>query len=169
MIKKLGWGFGRCNQRCKHCYNASKPKAPEYTFEQLRTVADKVCPVIKDINYGTGEFVFNPNTLDLAEYVAETYPHVHQALTTNGTTIVMMRPAKVKRLFHDVDVSLDFPSEERHNAFRVHPRAWVYVHDALSVLKDQGIPRSVVSCVTSQTTNDDIVGLLEIARKYGAT
>lgn len=168
-IRKLGWGFGRCNQRCKHCYNASKPHAPVYEFSQLKQVADKVCPVISDINYGTGEFFVNPNTTDLCEYIADIYPHVHQALTTNGSTVVMMRPEKVARLFHDVDVSLDFPDEARHNEFRQHTRAWSWVHEALGILQAHSVPRSIVTCVTSQTNNDDIVGLLEIARQYGAT
>jgi len=167
-IKKIGWGFGRCNQHCVHCYNASKPTGPEYTFEQLRKIADKICPQIEDINFGTGEFFFNPNTLDLAEYIKEKYPYVHQALTTNGSTVVMMRPEKIAKLFHDVDVSLDFPSEEKHNTFRGHKKAWQWVHEALIVLQDQRVPRSIVTCVTSQTTNSDIQGLLEIAKKYDA-
>jgi len=111
-IKKLGWGFGRCNQFCDHCYNSSKRHAPEYTFNQLKTVADKVCIHVDDINYGTGEFFMNPNSTDLCEYIADTYLHVKQAITSNGSTIVMMRPEKVKRLFHDVDISLDFPDEK---------------------------------------------------------
>lgn len=168
-IKKVGWGFGRCNQFCEHCYNASKPKAPEYTFAELKAVADKICPFITDINYGTGEFVINPNTPDLAEYVADTYPHVAQAVTSNGYSIVALRPEKVKRLFHDVDVSLDFPDATRHNAFRRHKSAWAWVQEALAILQEQGVPRSVVTCVTSKTTDDDIIGLLEIARRFGAT
>lgn len=167
-IKKIGWGFGQCNQHCKHCYNASKPTGPKFTFSQLKYVADKVCPHIDDINYGTGEFYFNPNTLDLAEYVREAYPHIHQALTTNGSTVVMMRPEKVAKLFHDVDVSLDFPSAEKHNTFRGHKKAWKWAHEALAILQDHGVSRSVVTCVTSQTTNSDIQDLLEIAQKYDA-
>lgn len=168
-IRKVGWGFGRCNQRCRHCYNASKPNAPQYTFAQLKGIADKVCPHITDINYGTGEFFVNPNSTDLCEYVADAYPHVAQAVTSNGSTIVMMRPEKVKRLFHDVDISLDFPDEKKHCDFRQHPKAWEWVINALEILAEQAIPRSIVTCVNSQTTNNDILGLLEIAQKCGAT
>lgn len=168
-IKKLGWGFGRCNQRCKHCYNASKSQGPAYTFAQLRAVADKVCPGITDINYGTGEFFVNPNSVDLCEYIADTYPYISQAVTSNGSTIVMMRPEKIRSLFHDVDVSLDFPDERRHCEFRVHPKAWTWVIEALEILRDQNVPRSIVTCVNSQTTDSDIAGLLELAKKYDAT
>lgn len=167
-IRKLGWGFGRCNQFCKHCYNASKPVAAEYTFKQLKQIADKVCPDISDINYGTGEFFSNPNTLFLADYIKKQYPKVKQALTSNGSTVIMINPEKILTIFHDVDVSLDFPDKKRHNAFRRHERAWDWVQDSLQILSDNNIPRTITSCVNSETTDEDIIGLLNTAQKYNA-
>lgn len=170
-IQKLGWGFGLCNQGCKHCYNASslKKSIPRYTFAELKAVADKVCPHVRDINFGTGEFGCNPNTLVLAEYIADEYPHVAQCVTSNGYTVVSLSPQKVKRMFHDVDISCDFPEEARHNEFRGHPRAWAWVQEALTILKDLRVPRAIVTCVTALTQDEDIVGLLELARQFGAT
>ncbi|MFC1644471.1 radical SAM/SPASM domain-containing protein [Patescibacteria group bacterium] len=167
-IKKIGWGFGRCNQFCKHCYNASSSRAPEYTFAQLKFVADKICSYVDEINYGTGEFFINPNSVDLCEYITDSYPRIKQAITSNGSTIVMMRPEKIGRLFHDVDISLDFPEEKRHCDFRNHKKAWQWATDALEILASRNISRSVVTCVNSETTNDDIVKLIDIARKYEA-
>ncbi|MBU1613616.1 radical SAM protein [Patescibacteria group bacterium] len=112
-IRKLGWGFGRCNQQCKHCYNASKPQAPEFTFAELKAVADKVGPFVSDINFGTGEFVVNPNTHDLGAYLRDAYPRVNLALTTNGYSVVALRPETIKALFHDVDVIIYFFCDKR--------------------------------------------------------
>ncbi len=168
MIKKVGWGFGRCNQFCKHCYNASTAKAPQYSFATLKEIADKICLEITDINFGTGEFIVNPNALLLARYIREKYPHIVQAVTSNGSTIIQMAPTEIKHLFHDVDISLDFPSENRHNEFRGHPLAWKWANGALQILKELEVPRTLVTCVNSSTTNDDIEKLLEIAEKYDA-
>ncbi len=168
-IKKVGWGFGRCNQKCKHCYNNSKATGDIYTFSQLKNVADKICPFIEDINFGTGEFIFNPNTLDLAEYIKDKYPKIKMSVTSNGSTIVMMRPKKIKKIFNDVDVSLDFPDKIRHCEFRGHPRAWDLAMDSLKILKEENINHTIVSCITSQTTDEDISSLLKISKEYNAS
>ena len=170
-IRKLGWGFGLCNQHCRHCYNASslRKSIPRYIFAELKLVADKVCPYIRDINYGTGEFGCNPNTLVLAEYIADEYPQVAQCVTSNGYTIVSLSPQKVKRLFHDVDISIDFPEETRHNEFRGHKKAWEWVNNGIAILQELRVPRTIVTCVTALTREEDIRGLLDMARQFGAS
>ncbi len=168
-LKSIGWGFGVCNMHCKHCYGASSSRAEEHTFTELAAIADKICPTITDINYGTGEFIFNPNAVELARYIARNYPNVKQAVTTNGATAIMMDPAEVKRIFHDIDISIDFPDPERHNDFRQHPRAWDWVERSLKICKELGIEASIVTCVTSQTSDDDIKEFLELADKHQAS
>jgi radical SAM protein with 4Fe4S-binding SPASM domain len=153
---------------CLHCYNASSlaSQIPVYSAEVLKTVADKVCPHIKDINFGTGEFLCNPNALELIRHIRASYPHVDMSVTTNGYTIVKMDPAEVKNMFNDVDVSIDFPDETRHNAFRVHSQAWEWAIRAMEILQHLRIQHTVVTCVTSQTTDADLLGLLDMASRY---
>ncbi len=165
----LGWGFGDCNMNCKHCYNASCPRAPEYELEELIKIADKICPEITHLNYGTGEFIFNPHVLALAEYIKEKYPQIKQALTTNGSSFILMGPERAKRIFHDIDVSLDFPDEESHKKFRGHPLAWKWVIETLEACRDLKIEASIVTCVTSQTTNEDIEKFLELCLQYNVS
>lgn len=170
-INKLGWGFGLCNMNCEHCYNSSSMacEIPRYTFSELKFVADKVCPFIKDINFGTGEFAINPGTIELVEYIAEHYSSVNMSVTSNGWSIIAIQPSKIKRLFHDIDISIDFPSESRHNNFRRHKKAWKWAIEALSILQDIRVPHSIVSCITSKITNKDIDGLLRLADRFNAT
>lgn len=169
MKKSIGWGFGDCNMNCKHCYNASCPQAPEYEFEKLKEIADRICPEISDLNYGTGEFIFNPHVLALAKYIKETYPLVKQALTTNGSSFILMGSEKAKEIFHDIDVSIDFPDEESHNRFRGHPLAWKWVMETLEACRKFNIEASIVTCVTSQTSNSDIEKFLELAMQYNVS
>ncbi len=169
-IKKIGWGLGVCNMNCRHCYNRSgdENSVPRYTLGQLIDVADKICPHIRDINFGSGEFVCNPNAIELAHYITDKYPHIDLAVTSSGYTIVKMDPIDIKRRLSDVDVSIDFPDAERHNAFRRHPQAWEWAIRALEILNEVRKQRTVTMCVTSQVSNDDLVGMLKLADRYGA-
>jgi radical SAM protein with 4Fe4S-binding SPASM domain len=168
-IKSVGWGFGRCNMSCRHCYSAATFSTPEHTFRELQCIADRICPEISSVNYGTGEFIFNPNAAELARYISAEYPHVRQALTTNGSSILMMNPDEVGKLFHDIDVSVDYADPETHLKFRRHPKAWDWVNRALELCEALYVDRSIVTCVTSETSDDDIRELLELARKYDAS
>ena len=169
-IKKysVGWGFPDCNMGCKHCYNASRYAGPHYTFDELKAIADNICPRTSAINFGTGEMVFNPNTMSLLCYIAEKYPEVALAVTSNGSLVKFCKPETLQ-LFHDIDFSLDFPDPERHNAFRRHEFAWEMIMESLIACRDLAIPFSIVTCVTGQTSDDDLIRLFGIAKEYGAS
>jgi radical SAM protein with 4Fe4S-binding SPASM domain len=165
----VGWGFPGCNMKCKHCYNASGFSILQHDLDTLEKIADKIAPYANAFNYGTGEFICNPNTLLLAEYIRENYPHIKQAVTSNGFTARFINPDLLKYLFHDIDFSLDFPNPEEHNAFRGHRLAWKWIIDALGICRNEGIPTSIVTCLTAKTKDDDIRKLLEMAREYGTS
>ncbi|MBU0768411.1 MAG: radical SAM protein [Proteobacteria bacterium] len=168
-LKKIGWGFGLCNMNCEHCYNGSSTGefVPRYTLGQLIDVADKICPYIRDINFGTGEVMCNPNVVRLIQYITDTYPHIDIAVTSNGYTIVNMDLIDIKRRLSDVDISIDFPDKDRHNAFRRHPQAWEWAIRALEILVEVRMQRTIAVCVTSRTSNQDIMQMLRLANKYG--
>ncbi len=166
-IKKIGWGFGRCNMNCRHCYNASGKNTIAHNLPDLKIIADKICSQgITDINFGTGEFFINPNAMATAQYIKEKYPQVKLGLTSNGYSVIAMDKTALKNIFHDVDISVDFPNKERHNDFRRHPLAWDWANRALQICQELDMPRSVVTCVNAETTDADIVGLLQLAKKY---
>ncbi|MCU0679080.1 MAG: radical SAM protein [Planctomycetes bacterium] len=167
-LSSLGWGFSGCNMNCWHCYNNSTWQHPEHSFAILKNIADKVCPQIKSINYGTGEFICNPNTVALAQYIFHSFPRVKQAVTSNGFTIVMMEKTNLS-YFHDVDISLDFPFPEKHNRFRGHPLAWKWFERSLEICQEAGLEKSIVTCVTSETSDDDIKEFLELTNRLGAS
>lgn len=169
-LKKIGWGFGLCNMNCEHCYNrsGSGSSIPRYTLGQLIDVADKICPHIRDINFGSGELACNPNAIELVHYITDKYPHIDLAVTSNGYTIVKMDLIDIKRRLSDVDVSIDFPDAERHNAFRRHPQAWEWAIRALEIMNEVRMQRTVTMCVTSRVSNEDLIGMLKLADRYGA-
>lgn len=169
-IKKVGWGFGLCNMLCEHCYNSSEinDSIPKYTISELITVADKICPYVRDINFGTGELLCNPNVEELIYYITNNYPHIDISITSNGYTILKMNPVDIKLRLSDVDISIDFPEKERHNAFRGHTQAWDWAMNALQILNEIRAQRTITMCLTSYTTDSDLLSILRLADKYGA-
>ena len=166
-IKKIGWGLGNCNMHCRHCYNASGGARINYALADLKIIADKICRQgITDINFGTGEFLLNDNSLQLAQYIKQQYPQVSLGLTTNGYSVINIPPSELKRLFHDIDVSIDFPDQIRHNNFRGHPLAWQWANQSLAICQKLELASSIVTCVTSRTTDEDLIALLKMAKKY---
>jgi len=163
---KIGWGFGKCNMFCEHCYNASTKRAPVYSLAELKNIVDKNSDEIADINFGTGEFSCNPNVLDLARYIRQDYPEILQSVTSNGYTLTQLGGKEIKNLFNDVDVSIDFPDRDRHNQFRNHKQAWAWAIKSLEISKKFGIKATITTCITSLTSDEDISGLLAIAKKY---
>ena len=169
-IQKIGWGFGSCNMNCTHCYNASTGHRFNYELTDLKKIADKICrQKISDINFGTGELLVNPNALKVARYIKKKYPLVNLGLTTNGYSVVYMDEKILKKAFHDIDVSIDFPNQQKHNQFRRHPLAWSWANQALATCQRLGIESSIVTCATSETKDEDILKLLEMAKKYGTS
>lgn len=169
-ILKIGWGLGNCNMSCRHCYNASGGTRIDYSFSDLKAIADRICRQgITDINFGTGEFLLNANSLKLALYLRQKYPQVKLGLTTNGYSVVNIPPAVLKSTFHDIDVSIDFPDKERHNGFRRHPLAWQWANESLKICRKWQLPSSIVTCVTSKTADADLIALLAMAKKYGCS
>jgi mycofactocin biosynthetic radical S-adenosylmethionine protein MftC len=168
MQYSVGWGFGKCNMRCKHCYSESGPVCPQYDLSLLKMIADKICPDISAVNYGTGEFGFNLNTFQLLQYIHEQYPQVYQAVTSNGSTGFLLTRAQLM-MFNDLDFSVDFPDPDRHNEFRQHPKAWDMVMKELAICHKEGMDISIVTCVTGVHTDDDIKELLELAHRFDAS
>lgn len=168
MIKKIGWGFPDCNFKCPQCYSAAKCNSVhQHSLGCLKEIADKICPQITDINIGTGEGVVNLNMIPLLKYIKQNHPHVKLAITSNGT-VSMMDKGDIKRLFHDIDVSLDFPNPQKHDANRGHPFAWDWAVKTLMVCEKMGVEKSITTCVTDNLSNDEILDFLALAKKYNA-
>ena len=164
----VGWGFTRlCNLHCKHCYNASgKRGTDEISLKEAKEVVDTlVSNNVRTINYGTGECGLVPEFWELAEYAWS--KGLVQGITTNGSSVSKKTIHLVKKYFNDVDVSIDFPNERDHNIFRGHPNSWKWAMEALSLLQEQLIPFSIVTCIHSQNSSEDILDqFLALSKTY---
>ena len=157
------WSIGigltnKCNLACPHCYSRSdsedflplkKIKALEKTFD------------IEAINLGTGESYCHPELRSILEFFHEKRTRV--SLTSNGYSIIKLEPHYI-RWFHDIDVSLDFPTAKEQDAFRGYG-AWDMAIQALEKCKRESITTSIVSCIMN-INYQKIGGLLQLAKTF---
>lgn len=164
----IGWGLThKCNLQCRHCYNSSGMfKQKEIAFDEAKKIVDKLFNNgIKTINYGTGEADLLSYFWDLVQYVSS--KKILQGLTTNGYSVNDDTINDITKYMNDVDVSIDYPDEERHNEFRGHKCAWKWAIGALELLKKNNISFSIVTCLHAENCDYRIIDeFTNLCKKY---
>lgn len=146
---KIGWGVtARCNMQCPFCYSrVARSTAQDAPLPVLKAFVDANHACIASINYGTGENTLAPDWFELLQYVHACYPHIGQALTTNGylAPALERRPDREQVLaaLEEVDVSLDF-CDTRHNAWRGHAQAHAWAVRTIGLCRQAGIRTTIV-------------------------
>src|SRR2546428_1021758 len=87
------------------------------------------------------------------------------SITSNGLSLQALDDAALKR-FHSVEVSLDFPTERDHDAFRGAGN-WRTVMGALGRCVELGVPVTVTSVMMS-VNYDRLADLARLAAGFGA-
>lgn len=176
-MKKLniGWGpVSRCNMRCQFCYSAeNRARSGELAYKDWVTFIDDNHEYVNSINYGTGENTLDPAWFRLISHIREKWPHIRQALTTNGhLSEAVINPAFLESFIasiDEVDVSLDFCDKEKPIAFRGQPRAWDWALSTLALCRQYNKSATIVFIGSSQNiAPENLDGLFEIAADYGA-
>jgi radical SAM protein with 4Fe4S-binding SPASM domain len=170
----IGWGaVPSCNMRCEFCY--SKNVRQEEKCLELRDwkkFLELNHEYIDNLNYGTGESSISDEWFDLIFFIAERYPEIKQALTSNGyiSQVMAKYPDKRNKFLSsitEVDISLDFKDQERHNNFRGQKNAYDWAISAIDMCKEQGIEVTLVFIGTNETMElENLEGLFKIAMRY---
>ena len=161
MSKKWALGLGttdKCNLNCPHCYSR-RSQTHTLTFEEYKSILNTVS--VTSINFGTGENGLNP---DFKRILDLTYKRgIPHSLTSNGYTIVHLDAEHLRRM-NDIDISLEFPTEEKQSAFRGKD-SWSTAISALEYCQSLGITVSIAMCLMN-INYKDIVQFKELMRKY---
>lgn len=172
----VGWGLtNACNMNCKFCYSKETRKATkDVTINDWIKFIDENHDYIDSINYGTGENAISDDFFNFILYVRTKYPTITQSLTSNG--YIYERVSKDKKLYEiylkcidEVDVSLDFAIQEKHNSFRGQSKAYDWAINTLAMLQKDNKKATIVFVGFNETmTKNNIDGLFQIAKKYDA-
>ena len=172
----VGWGItNSCNMNCKFCYSKdTRHSTNDTTIKDWIKFIDENHDYIDSINYGTGENTISDDFFKFVLYVRENYPNITQSLTSNGHLYerVIKNPKLYeiyKKCIDEVDVSLDFADEEKHNYFRGQPKAYNWAINTLKMLQKDKKKATIVFVGFEETmTHDNIDGLFKIAKEYDA-
>ncbi len=161
MAFSVGIGLtNECNLKCPHCYR------PDMVVERL-TLHDvqRVCDAIpvRSMNLGVGENGLHAEYEAILDYLWSRA--IKTSITSNGLSIEALGDAAVKR-FHNVEFSLDFPTEPEHDGFRGAGN-WRTVLRALERCVGLGVPVTVTA-VMMRINHDRLPALARLAGEFGA-
>ena len=135
----LGLGLtNECNLACSFCYR-DPARTDRLSLEQVRTVMESL--PIRSVNLGTGENGMHPQFREILSYL-RTRP-VKLTITSNGHSAAVLADDEL-RAFHDIEFSLDYPTEPEQDAQRGSGN-WALIHDQAARCVRLGIPVTFIA------------------------
>ena len=149
-----------CNLRCAHCYRPDMV-VERLTRDDVRTVCDAV--TVGSMNLGVGENGLHSEYRGILDDLAAR--GIKTSITSNGLSVHTLADEELAR-FHSVELSLDFPTEREHDAFRGAGN-WRTVVAALERCTALGVPVTVTAVM--MTINYlRLPALARVAAGFGA-
>jgi MoaA/NifB/PqqE/SkfB family radical SAM enzyme len=161
MAYSVGVGLtNECDLRCPHCY---RPDAiiNRLTVREIQRVCETI--PVKSMNLGVGENGLHPDYHAILDYLSSR--GIVTSITSNGLSTEVLTDTELIR-FRSVEFSLDFPTEQEHDAFRGRGN-WQTVIRALERCAKAGVPVTVTS-VMMRLNYDKLPALARVAAAFGA-
>jgi MoaA/NifB/PqqE/SkfB family radical SAM enzyme len=127
---------------CPHCYRDTN-RVSNISLEDIDRIFQSVD--ITAVGMGTGENVLNPHFIEIVRYLSAR--DVKLSVASNGFTLTTISE-DILRAFHDVEVSIDFPTQEEQDLFR-GPGNWELVHRAVERCQQIGVEVSILATLMS--------------------
>lgn len=157
----LGLGLtNECNLACSFCYR-DPTRIDRLTLDDVRAVINRL--PVRSVNLGTGENGMHPDFLSIIDFL-RTQP-IKLTITSNGHSIAILDDEHV-RAFHDVEFSLDYPTQEEQDAQRGAGN-WTLIHQQAERCRDLGVPVTIVA-VMMKSNYLKLAEVAHIARQMQA-
>jgi len=109
----LGLGLtNECNLACAFCYR-DPTRTDRLSLDQVKAVMERL--PVRSVNLGTGENGMHPDFKAILAYL-QTKP-VKLTITSNGHSVAVLEDNEM-RAFHDIEFSLDYPTQAEQDAQR---------------------------------------------------
>ncbi len=157
----LGLGLtNECNLACSFCYR-DPARIDRLSLEQVRSAMENM--PVRSVNLGTGENGMHPQFREILAYL-RTRP-VKLTITSNGHSAAVLSDDEL-RAFHDIEFSLDYPTEREQNAQR-GPGNWALIHQQAARCIQLGISVTFVA-VMMRSNYLRLAEVAQVARRYQA-
>src|SRR5437660_8063763 len=150
----LGVGLtNECNLACSFCYR-DPARTDRLSLEQVRSVMESL--PVRSVNLGTGENGMHPEFREILAYLRTL--QVKLTITSNGHSAAVLRDDEL-RAVHDIECSLDYPTEREQDAQRGRGN-WALIHDQAARCVRLGVPVTFIAVMMKS----NYLRLAEVAR-----
>ena len=157
----LGLGLtNECNLACAFCYR-DPARTDRLSLDQVTAVMEKL--PVRSVNLGTGENGMHPDFRAILEYL-RTQP-VKLTITSNGHSVAVLLDEELQS-FHDIEFSLDYPTQAEQDAQR-GPGNWELIQQQAQRCLRLGVPVTIVA-VMMKSNYLRLADVARVARKFGA-
>jgi radical SAM protein with 4Fe4S-binding SPASM domain len=157
----LGLGLtNECNLSCAFCYR-DPTRADRLSLEQVKSVLERL--PIRSVNLGTGENGMHPDFKAILAYLRK--KPIQLTITSNGHSVAVLEDDEL-RAFHDVEFSLDYPTQAEQDAQRGTGN-WELIHRQAERCVRLGVPVTIVA-VMMKANYLRLADVARVARRFDA-
>ena len=157
----LGLGLtNECNLTCAFCYR-DPTRADRLSLDQVKAVMESL--PVRSVNLGTGENGMHPDFKPILAYL-RTKP-VKLTITSNGQSVALLEDDEL-RAFHDIEFSLDYPTQAEQDAQR-GPGNWELIHQQAKRCQRLAIPVTIIA-VMMKSNYVRLADVARVAKKFEA-
>src|ERR1700719_4257647 len=157
----LGLGLtNECNLKCAFCYR-DPTRADRLSLEQVKSLIE--CLPVRSVNLGTGENGMHPDYKTILAYL-RTRP-VKLTITSNGHSVAVLEDHDL-RAFHDIEFSLDYPTQAEQDAQR-GPGNWELIHQQAERCLRLDIPVTIIA-VMMKSNYLRLADVARVAKRFDA-
>ena len=118
---------------------------------------------VRSVNLGTGENGMHPDFRAILAYLR--IQPVKLTITSNGHSVAVLEDSEL-RAFHDIEFSLDYPTQAEQDAQR-GPENWALIHEQAARCVKLGVPVTIIA-VMMKSNYLRLADVARIAKKFDA-
>src|SRR6516225_6847193 len=135
----VGLGLtNECNLACSFCYR-DPIRTDRLSLDQVKAVMERL--PVHSVNLGTGENGMHPEFKAILAYL-RTLP-IKFTITSNGHSVAVLNDHEL-RAFHDIEFSLDYPTQAEQDEQR-GPGNWELIHQQAARCVGLGVPVTIIA------------------------
>jgi radical SAM protein with 4Fe4S-binding SPASM domain len=150
----LGLGLtNECNLSCSFCYR-DPTRSDRLSLDQVKSVMERL--PIRSVNLGTGENGMHPDFKAILAYLQK--QSIKLTITSNGHSVALLEDDDL-RGFHDIEFSLDYPTQAEQDAQRGNGN-WELIHRQAERCLNLRVPVTIIAVMMKA----NYLRLAEVAR-----
>jgi len=157
----LGLGLtNECNLACSFCYR-DPTRTDRLSLDQVKSVMERL--PVRSVNLGTGENGMHPDFKAILAYLQT--QSVKLTITSNGHSVAVLSDQEL-RAFHDIEFSLDYPSQAEQDTQRGAGN-WALIHQQATRCVRLGVPVTIIA-VMMKSNYLRLADVARVAKRFDA-